>query len=74
MLHVGRIGVDRRLRLHSHASYARSIHFQYFDGKSWESHVLPRHRKATQLFELDRRGTQFVLRDKRQAKAPAARV
>ena len=27
--------------------------------------------EATQLFELDRRGTQFVLRDKRQAKAAA---
>ena len=25
--------------------------------------------EATQLFELDRRGSQFVLRDKRQAKA-----
>ena len=28
--------------------------------------------EATQLFELDRRGTQFVLRDKRQAKAAKA--
>lgn len=28
--------------------------------------------EATQLFELDRRGSQFVLRDKRQAKAPKA--
>jgi uncharacterized LabA/DUF88 family protein len=28
--------------------------------------------EATQLFELDRRGTQFVLRDKRAAKAPGA--
>jgi uncharacterized protein (TIGR00288 family) len=27
--------------------------------------------EATQLFELDRRGSQFVLRDKRQARAPA---
>ena len=27
---------------------------------------------ATQLFELDRRGSQFVLRDRRQAKAPRA--
>ena len=28
--------------------------------------------EATQLFDLDRRGTQFVLRDKRLAKAGAA--
>ena len=28
--------------------------------------------EATQLFDLDRRGTQFVLRDKRQAKAARA--
>ena len=28
--------------------------------------------EATQLFELDRRGSQFVLRDKRQARAPRA--
>jgi uncharacterized LabA/DUF88 family protein len=27
--------------------------------------------EATQLFELDRRGNQYVLRDKRQARAPA---
>jgi len=27
--------------------------------------------EATQLFELDRRGSQFVLRDKRQARTPA---